>query len=217
MEKVVIQASKRTVTGKKVRALRREGKLPGVLYGHNFESLPISMDLHETTKILHSVSRSTIVNVSVDGVESAALIREKQRDFIRGTLKHVDFQVISLTEKIRTKVSIDFVGLSPAVKDYNGIIYTNMNELDVESLPQDLPEKVTVDLTKLLQIGDGIYVRDIDLGEKVQIMSHPEEMVVVVNQPKVEEVEEVAAVPVAEEPEVIERGKKPEEGEEDEK
>ncbi len=131
MEKVVIQATKRTVTGKKVRALRREGKLPGVLYGHNFDPRD-QYGLHETTKILHSVSRSTIVNVSVDGVESAALIREKQRDFIRGTLKHVDFQVISLTEKIRTKVSIDFVGLSPAVKDYNGIIYTNMNELDVE-------------------------------------------------------------------------------------
>ncbi len=85
------------------------------------------------------------------------------------------------------------------------------------SLPQDLPEKITVDLTKLLQIGDGIFVRDIDLGEKVQIMSHPEELVVVVNQPKVEEVEEVAAVPAAEEPEVIERGKKPEEGEDEDK
>jgi len=212
MEKVVVQATKRTVTGKKVRALRREGKLPGVLYGHNFESLPISMDLHETSKILHNVSRSAIITVSVDGNESATLIREKQRDFIRGTLKHVDFQVVSLTEKLRTKVTIEFVGLSPAVKDYNGIIVTNLNELEVESLPQDLPEKITVDLSKLAQIGDGIFVRDIDLGSKIEILTHAEELIVVVNLPK-EEAEE-AVVPSAEEPEVIERGKKTEEAEE---
>jgi large subunit ribosomal protein L25 len=212
MEKVVVQATKRTVTGKKVRALRREGKLPGVLYGHNFESLPISMDLHETSKILHSVSRSAIITVNVDGNETATLIREKQRDFIRGTLKHVDFQVVSLTEKLRTKVTIEFVGLSPAVKDYNGIVVTNLNELEVESLPQDLPEKITVDLSKLAQIGDGIFVRDIDLGSKIEILTHAEELIVVVNLPK-EEAEEVV-VPSAEEPEVIERGKKPEEVEE---
>jgi large subunit ribosomal protein L25 len=212
MEKVVVQATKRTVTGKKVRALRREGKLPGVLYGHNFESLPISMDLHETSKILHSVSRSAIITVNVDGNETATLIREKQRDFIRGTLKHVDFQVVSLTEKLRTKVTIEFVGLSPAVKDYNGIVVTNLNELEVESLPQDLPEKITVDLSKLAQIGDGIFVRDIDLGSKIEILTHAEELIVVVNLPK-EEAEEVV-VPSAEEPEVIERGKKLEEVEE---
>lgn len=212
MEKVVVQATKRTVTGKKVRALRREGKLPGVLYGHNFESTPITMDLHETSKMLHNVSRSTIITVNVDGKETATLIREKQRDFIRGTLKHVDFQVVSLTEKLRAKVSLDFVGVSPAVKDYNGIIVTNLNELEVESLPQDLPEKITVDLARLAQIGDGIFVRDIDLGSKVQVLTHADELIVVANLPK-EEAEE-AVVPTAEEPEVIERGKKLEEPEE---
>jgi large subunit ribosomal protein L25 len=89
---------------------------------------------------------------------------------------------------------------------------TNLNELEVESLPQDLPEKITVDLSKLAQIGDGIFVRDIDLGSKIEILTHAEELIVVVNLPK-EEAEEVV-VPSAEEPEVIERGKKLEEVEE---
>jgi large subunit ribosomal protein L25 len=150
--------------------------------------------------------------VNVDGKETATLIREKQRDFIRGTLKHVDFQVVSLTEKLRAKVSLDFVGVSPAVKHFNGFIVNKLNELEVESLPQDLPEKISVDLARLAQIGDGIFVRDIDLGSKVQVLTHADELIVVANLPK-EEAEE-AVVPTAEEPEVIERGKKLEEPEE---
>jgi large subunit ribosomal protein L25 len=213
MEKVVIEASERKVTGKQVRALRREGKLPGVLYGHNFKSLAISMDLREASKALASVSSSSIINIHVDGKEHSALVREKQRDYIRGTLKHVDFQVVSLTEKLRTKVGIVLVGLSPAVKDLNGIVVTNLDELEVECLPQYLPEKITVDISKLAKIGDGFYVRDVDIDKNVEVLTHPDEMIVVVSLIKTEE-EPVAAAAVeaaAEEPEVIEKGKKVEE------
>lgn len=211
MEKIIVSASKRTVTGKKVRALRREGQLPGVIYGHNFESLPISMELHEASKTLGSISSSAIVTVVVDGVEHATLVREKQRDYIRGTLKHVDFQVVSLTEKIRTKVGISLVGVSGAVKDFSGTVVTNLDELEVECLPQYLPEKITVDISKLANIGDGILVRDIVVDSNVEILDHPDEMIVVVQLAKSEE-EEVPAEG-AEEPEVIEKGKKEEEAE----
>jgi large subunit ribosomal protein L25 len=211
MEKVVIEASKRVVTGKKVRALRREGKLPGVLYGHNFDAFPISMDLRNATKALAGVSTSAIVTVQVDGKDYAALVREKQRDFIRGTLKHIDFQVISLTEKLRTKVGLFLTGVSPAVKDLNGIVVTNLDELEVECLPQYLPEKIMIDISKLAHIGDGFFVRDVEHDPNVEILTHPDEMIVVVQLIKTEEevVEAVAAV--VEEPEVIEKGKKPEE------
>lgn len=213
MEKVVIKATKREVIGKQVRALRRDGKLPGVLYGHNFQSVAISLDLREASKALSSVSSSAIVTISLDGQEHAALVREKQRDFIRGTLKHVDFQVISLTEKIRTKVGITLVGVSPAVKDFNGFVVFNLDQLEVETLPQYLPEKIVIDISKLARIGDGILVRDIEIDKNVEILDHPEEMIVVVQQTKTEEAEEGAvAVAGAEEPEIIEKGKKPEEG-----
>jgi large subunit ribosomal protein L25 len=211
MEKVVINASPRTVIGKKVGVLRREGKLPGVLYGHNFTATPIIMDLRQASKVLHSVTGSSIVTIDLDGIEHAVIVREKQRNFIRGTFLHIDFQVISLTEKIRTNVSIELVGLSPAVKDFNGLIVTGIDELDVECLPQYLPEKITVDISSLLKIGDGIFVRDLQLDSNITIFNHEGEQLVHITAQKTEEEEVVEAVAAVEEPEIIEKGKKEEE------
>ena len=214
MEKVVIKAEPRQVTGKKVGALRRQGLLPGVIYGHNFEPKPIVMDLHTTSRLLHGLSASSLVTISIDGEETAALVREKQRNYILGTLLHVDFQAVSLTEKIRAKVGIELNGIAPAVKDYNGVVVTGLDELEVEALPQNLPERFIVDISNLKAIGDSIYVRDVPAPENVTILDHPEEMLVVITTTKEEEeitpVEEGAA---PEEPEVVERGKKEEEEE----
>ena len=91
MEKLVINATRRTVIGKQVKALRREGKLPGVIYGHHIEATPITMDLRDATRVLAELTASSIVTINLDGVENAALVREKQRDFIKGMLRHVDF------------------------------------------------------------------------------------------------------------------------------
>jgi large subunit ribosomal protein L25 len=209
MEKVVITATKRTVIGKKVRALRREGKLPGVLYGHNFEATPISMDLRDATKALMSISSSAIVTISVDGKEHAALVREKQRNYITNILKHVDFQVVSQTEKLRTKVAVVLTGVSGAVKDLNGLIVTNLDELEVECFPQYLPEHINIDLAKLAHIGDGIFVRDVVVDSNVTILDHADELIVVVQLTKTED--EGVEGAGASEVEVIEKGKKPEE------
>ncbi len=212
MEKVVIHATHRKVTGKQVNALRRSGQLPGVMYGHNIDSTTISMDLHDVSQLLGGLTGSSLVTIELDGKEHAALVREKQRDYIKGTLKHVDFQVVSLTEKIRTRVGIELVGQSPAVKDFNGVVVTSLDHLEVECLPQYLPERILVDIGKLVKIGDGIFVRDIQLSEQVEILDDPDEMLVIVTAQIAEE--EVVAAPeeaVAEEPEVIEKGKKEEE------
>ena len=211
MEKVILNAIPRTVKGKQVGALRRAGQLPAVIYGHHFDPTPITLDLREASRILTGLSASSLVTLVLDGKEIPSLVRERQRDFIRGTFRHVDFQAVSLTEKIRTKVNIHLEGISPAVKDFNGVIVNNLGEIEVESLPQYLPEKIVLDLSKLIKIGDGIYVRDIVPPANVEILTDAEEMVVVVTGQQAEEVVEVAPV---EEPEVIERGKKPEEPEE---
>lgn len=216
MEKVVLHATHRTVTGKQVNALRREGKLPGVIYGHHVESTAISLDLRDATRLLAGLTASSLITIELDGKEQAALVREKQRDYIRGTLKHVDFQVVSLTEKIRAKVSIELDGVSPAVKDFNGVVVTGMDRLEVESLPQYLPERIIVDIASLAKIGDGIYVRDIKLSENVEILDDPDEMLAIVTAQAAEEVEVVAEAAGAEEPEVIEKGKKEEEEGEEE-
>jgi large subunit ribosomal protein L25 len=214
MEKIVIQATRRTVTGKKVGALRRAGKLPGVLYGHQTESTPILMELRDASRVLAHASSSQLITVNLDGKEFATLVREKQRDFIKGTLLHVDFQVVSLTEKIRTTVGIELSGTSPAVKDYNGVVVQELDEVEVEALPQDLPEKIVVDISGLTKIGDSVFVRDLNIPSGIEILNEPDEVVVIVTGAAPEISEEEMAEEIAE-PEVIERGKKEEEEIED--
>jgi large subunit ribosomal protein L25 len=222
MDEIVLKANRRTLLGKQVKAIRREGKLPAVIYGHYIEPISIVMDLRDTAKSLAGLAPSALVTVDVDGETHRALVREKQRNYVKGNLIHVDFQVVSLTEKIRANISIELTGSSPAVKDLNAVLVTVMNQLEVECFPQDLPERVVVDISGLANIGDGIHIRDIILSEKVQVLEDMDEMVVLAAAPK-QEVEEVVA-PEAEvaaeeaaEPEVIEKGKKeeevPEEGE----
>ena len=117
MEKVVLKATKRDVVGKKVGALRRQGKLPAVLYGHRIETTPILLDAYEGSQTLSHLTSSTLLTIDLDGKQYLAQVREKQRDFIKNRLVHVDFQIISLTEKMRTKVGIELTGTAPAVKE----------------------------------------------------------------------------------------------------
>ena len=213
MDKVVLKASKRDVIGKQVKALRREGKLPAVLYGrHVDQPLAILLEQKEAATALARVSSSSLVTIDVDGTEYPALVREKQRDFIKNRLLHVDFLAVSLTEKLTAWVGIELAGVSLAVKDYNAILVTGLDEIEVECLPADLPEKIVVDIAALDKVGASIHVGDLVVSEKIKILSSPTEMLVIATAAKVEEVVEVAvAATTAEEPEVIEKGKKEEE------
>jgi large subunit ribosomal protein L25 len=220
MEKVVLKATPRTATGRQVRALRRTGMLPAVIYGHNVEPISISLEGREAGRVLGRLSSSSLITIDLDGKEFPSLVREKQENHIKRTLIHVDFMVVSLTEKIHANVGIILTGNSPAVKDFNAMLINGLNELEVEAFPQDLPESITVDISSLVKIGDGIHVRDIILSDKVQILDTPDEMIVLATPPAKEEVEEVVTpeaevVAEAAEPEVIEKGKKEEEGEEE--
>ena len=215
MDKVVLKAAPRTVIGKQVRALRRAGQLPAVVYGHNVDPITISMDAHEASLVLGRLTSSSLVSIDLDGKEYPCLVREKQRNYVKGVLVHVDFQVVSLTEKIRANVAVSLTGNSPAVKDFNSMLINGLSEIEVEAYPQDLPERIVVDISVLVKVGDGIYVRDIILSDKVQILDHPEEMIVLATAAAKEEVVEVTAeaavVAEAAEPEIIEKGKKEEE------
>ncbi len=218
MEKVVLQAEKREVIGKQVKAMRREGKLPAVIYGRHTEPINVSLDAHTAALVLGKLTSSSLVTISLDGKEYPALVREKQRDFIKNRLLHVDFLAVSLTESIRATVSLNFIGVSTAVKDFNAVLVHNLESLEVECLPTDLPERIEVDITPLEKPGDGIRVRDIVASDKVRLLDDPDTMVVVATFAKVEEeavaapTEEAGAVPTPTEPELaVERGKKEEE------
>lgn len=212
MEEIVLNAERRTVVGKQVKALRREGKLPAVVYGHHLEALPITLDAREASRVLAGITSSHLISINVQGDLHTALVREKQRHPVRGDLMHVDFLAVSMTEKLRTMVVIQLEGEAPAVKEKDGLLVTGVEELEVECLPADLPERIVVDISNLTDIGDTIYVRDVQLPPSVEVLTDPDEMVVLVTAPVTEEVEEVE-VEGAPEPEVIEKGKREEEEE----
>lgn len=209
METKVLKATRRNVTGKQVKALRREGRLPAVMYGHHFDPTSISLDAHVASLMLASLSSSTILNIDLDGEEHAVLIREKQRDYVKNRLLHVDFQVVSQTEKIRVSVRLDLHGEAPAVETFNAVVFTNITSVEVEAFPRDLPERIFVDISGLANIGDAIHVRDLNVSDKVDILTDLDEIVVVITGAAPETVEEVEGS-IAE-PEVIERGKREEE------
>ncbi|MFA4902069.1 MAG: 50S ribosomal protein L25 [Desulfobaccales bacterium] len=208
MDKIVLKATKRDVVGKKVGALRRQGKLPAVLYGHRMETTPILLDAYEGTQTLSRLTSSSLLTIDLDGKEFLAQVREKQRDYIKNRLVHVDFQIVSLTEKMRTKVSIELTGTAPAVKNFNALIHTGLTALEVECMAEDLPKRIVVDISGLAELGDAVRVRDVVLSDKVKILADMEDVIAIAAASKKEEVS--AEAPVTEEavPEEAERGKK---------
>ena len=208
MEKVVLKATKREVLGRKVGALRRAGKLPAVLYGHRIESTPIMLEAHEATLRLSQLTSSSLIMIDLDGQEYPALVRERQRDYLKNRLLHVDFQVISMTEKVTTKVGIELTGTAPAVKAFNAVIVTVLNELEIECMPQDLPQRVVIDISGLAEIGAAIHVRDVTISDKVKILDDPAETIVVATATREEKVVEEAPAEEEAAPEEAEPGKK---------
>ena len=195
MQKVVLKATRREVVGKKVGALRRAGNLPAVLYGHRIETTPITLDAHEAALRLSHLTTSSLVMVDLEGTEYPALVREKQKDYLKNRLLHVDFQVISMTEKVTTKVGIELTGTAPVVKEFSAVIVTVLNELEIECMPQDLPARVVIDISGLTEIGAAIHVRDVVISDKVKILDDPGETIVVASATREEKavVEEVPA------------------------
>lgn len=218
-ENIVLEAQKRTVKGKQVRALRRQGVLPGVIYGRigkeQIEPISIQLNLHNASQIIKKLTGSSLVTLDVEGEKYPAILREIQRDIIYGTLKHVDFMAVSLTETLQTAVSIELIGQAPAEINMAAVVVTGVSELEIECLPQDLPERIEVDATVLVDIDSAIYVKDLVLPDNIVVLTDPEELVAgvtyVVIEKEEEEEEEGELIDLLDEdvePEVIEKGKK---------
>ncbi len=217
-EIVTLDATRRDVTGKKVKVLRREGKLPAVIYGSGLEPAPILLDMRTATKTLRDVTMSTLVNINLDGKEHTTLVRERQYDVIKRELSHIDFLAVSMTETLKASVSLRLVGLAPAIKEFNAMIMQELESLEVEALPGDLPESIDIDVSGLAELGSNITVADLDLGSKVSVLADSEMVIAVAiaatrMEEEEEEVEELDEESM--EPELIERGKRDEEEDEE--
>ncbi|OGO48547.1 MAG: hypothetical protein A2Z30_02370 [Chloroflexi bacterium RBG_16_64_43] len=212
MASIQITAEPRTTIGKGMYALRQSGKVPAVIYGPAVAPTPIQIDARETARVLSRVAGSQLIDVILEGKAHSVLLREVQRDSIRRDILHVDFYEVPTDRAIRVRIPIEFVGVSPAVRDLSGVMVHLLDELEVECLPKDLMSHIEVDVGVIAKIGDSIAVRDIQLPETIRVLMSLDESVATVQQQAAEEVvEPVAAAAVPAEPEVIERGKKEEE------
>ena len=216
MDKIVFQAENRKVIGKKVKQLRLEGKLPAVIYGKNQEPIPILLDHKEATLKLRDVSRASILTIDVDGKEYTALVRDRQREVISAEYIHIDFLAISMTETVRTQLNVFVVGVSPAVEEFMAVVMTGTTSIEVEALPTDLPESISLDVSVLESVGDTILVRDLELPKGVSCLNEPDEMLVVIASQAAEEVlevEEELEEDLDAEPEVVGEGEEEDEAE----
>ena len=212
MDKIVLSASARNRIGKKVKFLRREGKLPAILYGKSMETpIPVTMDNAETSKIMRQISSSTLVTINVDGEEHMTLVRDFQVDPIYGTLQHVDFLVVSMSEKVSTMITVQVEGVAPIIEAEGGLLVTGMEQIEIQALPQDLPGHLSIDVSGLEAFGDTLYVRDVHLPAGVELLTDPDELLIVATAPQ----DEVIEVEVDEDAELLEGEERPE-GEEGE-
>jgi large subunit ribosomal protein L25 len=211
---IVVQAERRTTAGKNFnRQLRRLGKIPAVIYGPGKEPLPVAVDPKSVRNILYSESgHNTIFTVSVDGKEHAnAMVKDYQTDPVLGKLIHADFFEIAMDKLLELTVNIEVVGEAVGVKLDGGIMDLVTRSIEVECLPSDIPESIKVDVSPL-KINDYIRVKDIQSDSKVKILTDPD-VVIVTIVPPIKEEAPVEAPAAAAEPEVIKKGKAPEEGE----
>ncbi|MFB3816960.1 MAG: 50S ribosomal protein L25 [Candidatus Methylomirabilales bacterium] len=209
MATVDLQGEIRTGLGKGVaKKLRRAKRIPGIVYGGGQGALPVTVDPAALQSILGQ-GENVLINLSLagDGARSAMVIlKELQRDPVKGRPLHVDFQEVSMEKKIRVEVSLHLTGEATGVKNKGGILEHGLRQLFVECLPLAIPERITVDVSGL-DIGNSIHVADLTLPEGVRVLDDPERVVASVVAPTVEEAPAPAEAEVAEaEPEVV--GKK---------
>jgi len=209
-QKIDIRA--RTITGKKVSRLRRDGVLPGVVFGGHKDSIPVETDLKTFEKGYRRWGNTTLLTLQgLDG-DQPALIHDVTRSTLTGQLLHVDFQRVSLTEKVHAEVPLHFIGESPAEKA-GAVLVRAKSEVNIEAFPQDIPHSIEVDESTLLEIDDSIYVRDLKIDtNKVEILDDADELIVRVVPVRVEEEPAPAAAAPAEGAEAAE-GAEPAEGE----
>lgn len=221
---ITIVAEPRETRGKnEARRLRARGAAPAVVYGADRPPVAISVSPKEVTRILHSsAGHNTIFNLDVRGVETTpVMIVDWQADPTKENLLHVDLKRIDLSERISVKIPVHATGDAKGVKQQGGLLELVVREIEVECLPDDIPELFRIDVSELL-IGQNIRAADIPMTGSLRLVSSPDAVLAHVVALRVTETAEpaaeVEAAPAATaEPEVIKKGKKEEEGAEPEK
>jgi len=194
MSQVVISAKSRQGQGSgEARRIRKEGRVPAVLYGRSGKAISIDVDALEFRNSVKNISESTIVKVEIDGKPHDAFVKDTQRNIIDGSILHVDFYEVQSDALLRARVSIQLKGNPIGVRE-GGVLEFPLHEIEVECLPKDLPERIELDVSNL-GVNQSIHVRNIPLSESVRVISALDQVIVLVKYVR----EEVVEAPAAEE------------------
>lgn len=200
MDKQVLEAEKRKVFGRKVNALRKEGLLPGNIYGKKVKSEGVAVKLADFLNVYKEAGETSLISLVIKNGKQdtrAVLISNVQKNPVSDTPIHVDFRQVDLKEKVSASIPVELSGEAPAEKQAIGTVVQYLNEIEVEALPTDLPEKFVVDISALEQVDQAIFVKDLPVRkDKVEVKTEAESIVVKVEPPQKEE---VVAPPPAEE------------------
>jgi len=191
---LALDAQPRTITGRAVSRLRDDGLIPATLYGKGHDPISLQLSIRDFEKVYRSAGASSLVSIRVGDSSYPTIIHEVARDPKSGSIIHADFFRVRMDEEITSHVPVVFVGSSPAVADAGGILVRLVNELEVSALPGNLPHEISVDISKLIAIGDRITIGDIQITG-VKFSADNDDALVTVQEPKSEEelAEELAA------------------------
>ncbi len=197
-EKVKLLVEKRKLNGSKVKLLRKQAILPANIYGRKVKSLAVQVDLKAFLPILKETGETGLVELKVKGEDKIrpVLIHNVQYHAVNDEPLHADFYQVDLKEKVTTKIPVELISESPAVKNKIGILIQPLNEIEVEALPTDLPEKIEVNISSLEEINDAVLLKEVKLDTGVKVLSDVNQILVKIDPPAKEE--EVAA-PIEEE------------------
>ncbi len=184
MDKISLQAESRTVLGKKVKVMRREGRVPAVIHERGKDSIHISALAADLTKVWREAGKNHIVDLLVDGKSKAVMFKDVSRDPARGTINHAALYAIKQNEAVTTEVPIKIVGEIPAEKA-SWYVSRQLDTVEIKALPADLPEVLEVEGAKLVAVGDVVKVADINVSKQVEILTDLERTIAVVEDPSV--------------------------------
>ncbi len=216
MADIVLAAEPRTVIGKQVKALRRKGIVPVVLYGHEREPMTLQVQDKALRKILKQAGGHRLIMLRINGQSHMSLARDVQQHPVTRAILHADFQEVVMTEKITLLVPLHFEGESPAVKAGLGLLIHAREAVQIEALPGDIIDFITVDVSQLMAAGQAIHVSDLKVPDKVRVVTDAAETVARIQAVKEEVLTEAVAEEVSAEVEVIKKEKAPAEGEAEE-
>ncbi len=188
---MILQASPREARGKKLAGLRKEGVLPGVMYGAKEAAVPLSLSLKDFEKLFAQAGESTLIVLKGLGADKEVLVHDVAHDPLSGAPIHVDFYAVEAGKTLTVGVPIEFTGEAPALKISSTTLTKVILEVEVECLPRNIPQHLEVDLSSLKEVGDTIHMKDIKLPTGVTLAVDEEDVVVIVSQ--VEEESETPA------------------------